>query len=576
MTSHCTYKLMLNLLEMNSQMQDLRTALHYDSPNHAADTSIGGVVMQTKTVEKLNKREDLPEFERMLSGEDQLIVYNIEKKSEKKKTEKKEIEPADFKEVLRQQSKKYALYDTLMESPMPITQAFYTLGIEKVREEVAPQLVAGRKEIQALTDRLYDYMDKMFIRSQENRMQIASQMYKDWVTYRLSDTSLFGSDDSMTYDQKRQYYLYAYPAKFLQLKAQLPELQQIDAIRRMEVVKKGSMSMIIMNREGDTSITMRDFLSDSFDQLIGSDNPELVKIAKDLFRYTYYLNGLDFSYMSFGNMMGTEFQRKFGEYIDALNRLNIEPITDDDLDNFFTQFIVKRGGMGLMPEITYRDSKLRGEALQKGFHNTGYNYEWFGGEENVPEFVSNVSVVNGESSSEILRFSKALSDLYGTVVYEPIRMNTSLHYNANQTMDEMADIVYDQDLINANRKIGAKRKNRRSAQYDSYSYTKPVREKSNERDANVPEPAASPEPANVDANAFKEASPEDTLPDGDNNALYAAHSEDEFESYDEVLKNVNARKALQAPEKKTADDEDIEISQNIIKENNNGIGACIK
>lgn len=575
-----TYDLIRNLITMNSEMQDPRTILHYDSPNHAADTAMGGVIEQTKVVQEVNSRKDLPEFDRTLRGDDQLVVYKVEERYNKNKKQKEKKKGGI--EVLQKTSPKYQLYDAIMSTEMPITQAFYTLGIEKIRTEMATQFVFGREEIQRLTDRLYQYMKDMNIKKPSDRRKIISQAYRDWVVFRLSGTKMFGDDDTMTFDQKRQYYLYQFPEKFMELKKQIPELQQLDATRRMFVDRSGGKTIIKLNRESDTPLTVRDFLSDSFDTLLQSKDKQVQQVAKDLLMYTYYLNGFEFSYMSFGNFIGTEFQRAFPEYIQALIDLNTEVISDEMLDNFFDQFIVKNNKKGLLPQITYENNSDRNEAAQKGYHNTGRSIEWYGGIEEVPQYVTNVSIVGNKTKTEILKYNHELTQLYGTVIYVPLRMNTSLHYNANQTMEEMGDVVYDQDLIDANWRFGKKNRSKEFKQYDEHKATNSHRESSNSREENSDEPIGSPLPkmapedSSLDstqaAAAFKDGNDEY---EDNKDALGRMASEDPSFTAEKNLEEYDAMAPRTREQPEDSNDPDLEDAQSIIKENNDGKGLCV-
>lgn len=557
-----TYSLILELKEMNDALRETRNVIHYDSPTHAADTSIGGVIEQVKAVEQLNDKEFLPEFDRYFTGEDQLLVYELEKKTSGKKKEGKKYE--SLKEAARVVGPKYQLFNALMGSELPITQAFYTLGIEKIRTELAPQFAFGRPEMQGLVDKLWKLMEAMGIRYAENRREIIKQMFRDWVNFQLSKTEMFGSDGNMTFDQKRQYYLYDYPAKFIKLKETMPELNEIDAIRRMSV-KDG---MIRMDRQGKTTITLRDFITDSFDELQQSKNPEVQQVAKDLFMYTYYLNGFEFSYMSFGNMFGTEFQRAFPEYIKALQDMNTEAISDTELDRFFEQFIVKRGNMGLVPTITYLSKAAKSEGLQQGFHNTGKPLSDYDSIDSIPEFVFNQTVAGNKIKQELLQFSPELSQLYGTVIYVPLRTNTTLHYNAKQTLDEMMDVVYDEEKVRSNGRLGTKRRNQSAVQYDRYQSTSSQKETSNSRDNNVPEPD--------DNSVSKAAIQKEELEDGGDGymdkAVGSVSVEEGEASYDDYDKAMQNKKIASATQK---EDSDIAEARQTLMDSNNGVGLCV-
>lgn len=565
-----TYNLMLNLVALNKEMRDPRTVIHYDSPNHAADSSIGGVIEQTMAVRELNDRKNRPEFERMLSGEDNLVVYNLEEKTSKKNSSEK------GKEALQEMSPKYRKFNAIMSTELPITQGFYTLGIEKIKTEIAPRFAYGRPEMQELTNRLWEYMQKMGIYKEEDRKAIIAQFYTDYTTYRLSKTKLFGDDENMTYDQKRQYYLYDFPGIFKEKKAQLMETHDIDALRRLSV-KKGSsgQTYIVMNRGGgETTVTLRDFITDSFDEMLQSNDSELQNLAKELFVYTYFLNGFDYSYMSYGNMLSTEFQRAFPEYIQTLIDMNTEPIDAAFLDNFFSQFIVKRNNLGLVPSVSFNSEKIQ-EARQSGVYNTEKKVDYYGSWDEVPEFAVYSTASGRNIVSQLLQLSPELSELYGTIVYLPIRTNTSLHYNANQTLGEILDVVYDQDKINANMWMTSnKKKNKMSVGYDTYQSTRSQKETPVERDENVPE--VEEEGNSVPSSAV--ADPEEIQDSKSMEQAVGVTALTDVETVDttDMDNLINSNKRVADAIHREPQEPDIEEAQKIIKDNNDGQGVCRK
>ena len=567
---YCTYNLILSLMEANRDMEDPRTVLHYDSPTNAADTSFGGVVAQTKVVEDVNNRKNNPG--RRIYGEEELIIYDLEKKVAEEGGEEKKERRITSLEGLKEKSKYRKLYDAFMGTKMPFTQACYTLGIEKIRSEFRGQFAFGRDELQQLTDIIWEYMKKMRINRQEDRIKIVSQMYKDWVVYRLSKTKLFGNDDTMTYDEKRQYYLYQFPGEFMKLKEQVPELNDIECTRNMYVEK----GIILMHRGQKTSTTLRDFIIDSFDSLIQHPNEKVQEVAKKLFMYTYYLNGFDFNYTSFGNMMSTQYQAAFPEYIEALRQMNSEPIVEEDLDNFFNQMLVKRNRSGLLPSITYKDKRLREEGLQRGYCDTG---EAYNPDEDIPEYVKEVHITGAnEVKTEVLRLNKSLSELHGTIIYQPIRSNTPFHFNANQTLDEMLDVVYDQELISANRKEGAYKRNMEVTSFYDTQNSRDMREVPDERDANIPELPANGldrtrnlDNVGVDPTSMGESRELDDAKLAESAGIDQIVDKDPMSKIDNYTLPDVPKDADSAPNEV---DPDVEEGKEIIKENNNGKEPC--
>ena len=566
---YCTYNLVLNLMDANSDMQEPRTVIHYDSPTNAADTSFGGVVAQTKVVEEVNNRKNNP-WGKRITGEEELVIYNLEKKAAEERAKKGQQNKHSSLTEIAGASEYRRLFDAIMGTQMPITQAFYTLGIEKIRSEFREQFAFGREEMQQLTDNLWDYMNKMNIYGLENRVKIVSQMYNDWVVYRLSKTSLFGNDGTMTFDEKRQYYLYQFPEEFMKLKQQIKELNDIECTRNMYVEK----GIILMHRGQKTTVTMRDFITDSFDALLQSPNEKVQEVAKKLFMYTYYLNGFDFNYTSFGNMMSTQFQTAFPEYIQALRQMNSEVVEEEDMDNFFNQMLVKRNRSGLLPTIEYKDKRLREEGLQRGYNDTGETYD---PQEDIPEYVKEVHISGTNSvKTEVLRLNRGLSEIHGTVIYQPIRLNTSFHFNANQTLDEMLDTVYDQELINRNRRVGAYQRNMEVASFYDNQNSRDMKEVPTERDAKVAEPPAD---GSVNNSMLNSVDPTTAAASRDMDETKLLESAGVEAIYDndpwKRIENYQLKEVVMDGDPTDGVDPDIKEGEEIIKESNNGRVPCV-
>lgn len=452
-----TYRLIADMLDAHNDYRKVQRVLTFDSPTHAISTSFAGAVLQTKAVERLNERKDTPMDTRFFTGVEDLIEYQIDKKEEEEQPTRTLSDFSELK-VIRDEDK---LFDRLAKSILPITQAFYTLGIEKAREVFKNDFIFGRKEIQDFTDRLVEIMDERWINDEEQRAKIMEAAYKDFIVFMLSKTQLFDGDGEFTFDEKRQYYLYSFPEKFLKFKADHPWVNENEALSRMTVTK----GQLVLKRQGQQTTTMRDILMDSFQALLYHDDPDAHELATDLFMYTYYLNGFEFSYMSYGNLMGTQFLRAFPEYIQALRNMQTAPITEVDIDRFLQQFILKRNGMGLVEIIKYGDKDSgrtplnhKSETLQQGYFDSGRDMEYYGKDPNdIPQFIK----VDGR---DVYSYSPELSERQGTLCFVPLKQSQdALHYNANQTIAEMLDVVYDNKQIRKNRALGTQRRSAAAA-----------------------------------------------------------------------------------------------------------------
>lgn len=455
-----TYSLFADLIDAQNDFADAVRPLTADSPTHAIATSFAGMVLQTKHVENNNNRKYRDPDSQFFTGLDDLLVYQIDKEKGEEEGSAKYSNFQDMRNISHE-GRNDALFKKLSESKLPITQAFYTLGIEKARDMFRHNFMFGRPEIQELTDMICALMDSRGIWGKEDRERILSQAYKDFITFELSGSPIFGSDEDGTFDEKRQYYLYKYPEEFLLEKAKHPELNGFECISRM-TVKNG---MIILNRQGQLTTEERDKIIDSFEALIRSDNPAAHKMATSLFIYTYYLNGFDFHFMSFGNLLGTDFLLFFPSYIKTLREMQTKPITEIDIERFFIQLQLKRNDEGLLEDIPYSDkTSSREQTLQEGYFNSGRNLEWYGESlDSVPRFIT-------VDKKEIYQFSEEMSLKNGSLYFIPLRQVTSLHYNKEQSIEEMHAAVYDEDLIRKNRMLGSKKISADAYQREQIAY----------------------------------------------------------------------------------------------------------
>ena len=446
-----TYSLIADIIDAKQDYTNAIRPLAYDSPTHAIATSFAGVVLQTKAVEDLNTRRFQAADSKFFTGLEDLLVYQIEReKSDNKESAQESYSSLSDLSRITRRGNNDRLYQKMMDSKLPITQAFYTLGIEKARDVFKQDFMFGRPEVQEITDRLVTLMHQRGIHKLEDQEKVLSKAYKDLIIFFLTKAPIFGSDEDGSYDEKRQYYLYRFPQEFLKIKGEHPEINQLEALSRM-TVRNGK---IVLRRQGQMSSAARDVMMDSFQALLSSDSEVAHKLATDLFMYTYYLNGFEFSYMSFGNLFGTQFLRAFPEYIQALRNMQTLPITDIDIDRFITQFTLKNNKMGLLENIPYKVgvTSTKEEAAQNGYFDSGRSLDWYGDSaDDIPMFIT-------VGEGEVYQYSQELSDRNGSLVFIPLRQSTSLHYNAEQTIEQMMEVVYDERQIRDNRQLGSKKK----------------------------------------------------------------------------------------------------------------------
>jgi hypothetical protein len=130
------------------------------------------------------------------------------------------------------------------------------------------------------------------------------------------------------------------------------------------------------------------------------------------------------------------------------------PITEVDMDRFLTQFTLKNNRMGLLENIPYESGKTstKEETAQNGYFNSGRNLDWYG------EDASNIPLFITVGDGEVFYYSQEISERNGSLYFVPLRQASSLHYNAEQTIEDMMNVVYDTQMIKENSKTSSKRK----------------------------------------------------------------------------------------------------------------------
>ncbi|MCI6614995.1 MAG: sister chromatid cohesion protein PDS5 [Mollicutes bacterium] len=85
-------------------------------------------------------------------------------------------------------------------------QAFYTLGVDNGVKAFKHYFLSQSDAAQIVSKELRDSIDGDY-----NTEPLLQNLYKSLITWQLSKTKLFGDDEKMTYEQKRDYYLYKFP-----------------------------------------------------------------------------------------------------------------------------------------------------------------------------------------------------------------------------------------------------------------------------------------------------------------------------------------------------------------------------
>jgi hypothetical protein len=199
---------------------------------------------------------------------------------------------------------------------MPLLQAFYTLGIDIPISIAARYLPMVEKSVICIFNEVSGNSPRGILpdKRYNKRTYTSDMLMKDITTFALSDTRLFGSDGTYSFDQKRDYYIYEFPRKLIELMDENQDLQQVGVLKKL-VVKRGKI--IVENTEKMSQFTIAHFMAE-IDQLLESDNPVAKEVLEGLLKYGYYTEQLNYGPLSFVRFLSPRVLRLFPEYCKAL------------------------------------------------------------------------------------------------------------------------------------------------------------------------------------------------------------------------------------------------------------------
>ena len=339
----------------------------------------------------------------------------------------------------------------LNKRPMSMLQAFHSLGID-----LGSSLES--KVFMQLSDNVKTMVNILYNNSAYNTIsdKLLDNFYSDLTKFALSKTKMFGNDGTRTFDEKRDYYLYKFPKKFLEFKLnpKNKEITNLGIIKKLSV-KRGK---IIMDNSGKITGALREMFMRDFEKLLYMDNPDARQFATDLLAYSFYLDGLNFGPNSYGNFFSTVFLNSYPELVNALSAMETDINSNmyaDYLNQFYANYWKEEG---LLP--TYKTDtqnqpakSVDGSILipKKICANSNVIDETY-----YPLIKLEVTnKLTGESETTLYSYDENF-DSEKSKRYYPVKVhnpNQGVKYNANMTAVEMADIETDENLIKENREL---------------------------------------------------------------------------------------------------------------------------
>ena len=251
----------------------------------------------------------------------------------------------------------------LDDGDVAMLQAFYSLGIEMALPLMARYFPQVSQAVEDIFNIVSDNAPRQMIPQTKSKKTPYSvdQLLKDITTFALSGTKMFGDDGVNTYEQKRNYYIYEFPKKFVEILEQNPDLENIATLKKL-VVKQGKIQF---DNQGKMSTHTRNNLMSELDLLLTSENPVAQELLEDLIKYSYYTEQLNFGPKSFGTFISPKVLNAFPEFAQTLRDIPIIMSRPTAITRFIDQMYAQNVGGMLKTYMDYK--KLEDGTIEQSF-----------------------------------------------------------------------------------------------------------------------------------------------------------------------------------------------------------------
>lgn len=394
----------INTLTMNSRS---------DSPNGAAKPRISMVDNQLFRIDQLNYSFNNPDF--ALTGVRNLVSNTMDE-------------------------------NYIAESKTPMLQAFHSYGLASIPSLLQDYFIQYIPEVRKAVTYLLEQSPR------KNRDMLLQNFYQQLVEYALTNTDLFGTTKQSTLEDKRQYYIYDFPAEFLKVVASKPELKD-SGLFKVLTVKEGDLRYT-----GNTNNTIAfQYLQDQMEDLLYSDDVELKKLATDLFMYSFYKEGLSYGGSSVGKLFSTSFLTSIPEYINTVRNAKVIAKNPEFMHKFVSQFLANNTEIAC---TNFNSVKREKDSAGNIAVNAKYavNKNILGkGRTDEPMLYEYISI---DGTMYVLRGVNNKKAIYSPA---PTFNKTNTgdikesYYNARSTVEAMVDNKIDDNAVKRNKQAGVKK-----------------------------------------------------------------------------------------------------------------------
>lgn len=213
------------------------------------------------------------------------------------------------------------------DSETPMLQGFQTYGLSYIPQVLDTYFLQFAPEVRSRVSEILEQAPRA------NRDRLLQDFYQQAVEFALTETNMFGTTDSNTFEEKRDYYIYDFPADFLKVVSETPELENSDLLKVL-LVKEG----VIKFTGNASNEVLLEYLRDQLEEMLYSDNAVVRKLATDLFMYSFYKEGLNYNSTSIGKLFSTSFLTSIPEYIKTVRDAKNKVRDSEFMNKFMAQF----------------------------------------------------------------------------------------------------------------------------------------------------------------------------------------------------------------------------------------------
>lgn len=243
---------------------------------------------------------------------------------------------------------KEQLMKDIENSPVPMLQAFHTLGLEASSRffgkyfphynDSFMEVIYGKKnEDGEIVKKGIVQLSKYGTLDAKTINNIFNELF----TYIMNKNMYFGSTDKYSAETKRHEFINNFPAMFRKLKEEKPELRNIEFLNRIVYIKAGKknpVDVLVFKNVGHLSKTLKDRYTNEWASMLMSSDKEIQALASQLFLYSYFKNGFGFGPSSFAHLAPLVLRKAIPNYREDLYAL-INNNQQDDYSNYLEQYI---------------------------------------------------------------------------------------------------------------------------------------------------------------------------------------------------------------------------------------------